>query len=414
MIEKIDDISLITLNNGMKVVVEEMPWLPSVSFNLSLPIGTIGDPEGLEGSSIVLHEWLDRGAGNRSSRELTDAINDLGIRQGGSSGKETATFQASMLADVLPQALELYADIVQCPTLIEKEFESARTVALQELASLDDEPARRMFIALTRNYFSSPHRRSSYGTEQGLKALTAESVRTDYSNRVSPRGTILSLAGGIKTEEILLDIEQHFGSWQGEELESPEVNLSENKIEHIQSDNAQTQIGVAFKAESPNSDYWYENTLAIEVLSGGMSSRLFKEVREKRGLVYSVFASNYTLKDFGYTLAYAGTTPERAEETLQVLLAELEGIYKGVTLDELDRARTGILSSLIMQGESSAARANSLARDTFLRGKPRSLDAVKAEIENKTLTDINDFLHAKPKPDFTVMTLGPKELKKVA
>ena len=414
MIEKIDGISLINLDNGMKVVVEEMPWLPSVSFSLSLPIGTIGDPEGLEGSSIVLHEWLDRGAGNRSSRELTDALNDLGIRQGGNSGKETASFQAAMLTDVLPQALELHADIVQRPTLIAEEFEPARTVALQELASLDDEPARRMFIALARNYFASAHGQSSYGTQEGLKALTVESVRTDYNSRMSPKGTILSLAGGIKTEEILPHIEKYFGNWQGKEIELPEVTLSDNKIEHIQSDNAQTQIGVAFKAVAPNSDDWYENALAVEVLSGGMSSRLFKEVREKRGLVYSVFASNYTLKDFGYTLAYAGTTPERAEETLQVLLAELEGIYKGVTSNELERARTGILSSLVMQGESSTARASSLARDTFLRGKPRPLKAVKAEIESKTLADINDFLHARPKPDFTVMTLGPKALKEVA
>ncbi len=414
MIEKIDSINLITLDNGLKVVIEEMSWLPSVSFNISLPIGAIGDPNDLEGSSVVLHEWLDRGAGERSSQELTNALNDLGIHQSSSSGKETASFQASMLTDVLPKALELYADMVRHPTLVEEEFESARTVALQELASLEDEPARRMLIALSRNYFVSAHGRSNYGTLAGLKALTVTSVRQDYHTRVSPKGTIISLAGGIKTEAILPHIERCFGDWQGEEVKPPKVILSDKKAEHILSDNAQTQIGIAFKAVAPDSKNWYESALAIEVLSGGMSSRLFREVREKRGLVYSVFASNYTLKDFGYTLAYAGTTPERAEETLKVLLAELSDIYKGVTEEELERARVGILSNLIMQGESSTARANSLARDTFLRDKPRSLKAVKAEIEGKTITDVNNFLHAQPKPDFTIMTLGPKELKEVA
>ena len=414
MIEKIDSISLITLENGMKIVVEEMPWLSSVSMNISLPIGTIGDPENFEGSSVVLHEWLDRGAGGRSSQELINAINDLGIRQGGVSGKETTNFQASMLAEVLPQALEIYADIVCHPNLAEEEFEPARTVALQELASLEDEPIRRMFIALSRNYFTSKHGRSSYGTLEGLKELTVQSVQDDYKKRMSPKGTILSIAGGVQTQEILPYIEKHFGSWQGEKALIPEVTLSDMKMKHIQSDNAQMQIGVAFKAVAPNSKYWYENVLAVEILSGGMGSRLFSEVREKRGLVYSVFASNYALKDFGYTLAYAGTTPERAEETLAVLLKELTGIYNGVTLEELERARIGILSHLIMRGESSAARANSLARDTFLWGKPRSLEAVKSEIESKGLERVNDFLQTQLKPKFTVLTLGPKALKEVA
>ena len=414
MIEKIDSINLITLNNGLKVVIEEMPWLPSVSFNISLPLGAIGDPDNLEGSSVVLHEWLDRGAGERSSKELTNAINDLGIHQSSNSGKEAASFQASMLVDVLPKALELYADIARHPILVAEEFEPARTVALQELASLDDEPARRMLIALSRNYFASVHGRSNYGTLEGIKALTVNSVRQDYHTRISPKGTIISLAGGVKTEIVLSYIEKYFGDWQGEGVTPPAVILSDKKAEHILSDNAQTQIGVAFKAVAPDSKNWYENALAVEVLSGGMSSRLFREVREKRGLVYSVFASNYTLRDFGYILAYAGTTPDRADETLQVLLAELSDIYKGVTEEELERARIGILSSLIMQGESSSVRASSLARDTFLRGKPRSLKAVKAEIESKTLADVNNFLHAQPEPDFTVMTLGPKELKEVA
>lgn len=411
MIEKIDSIDLVTLENGMKVAIEEMPWLPSVSFSLTLPLGTTGDPEGLEGSSIVLHDWLNRGAKGRSSQEVTDAINNLGIQQGGSTGKEFANFQGAMLVDVLPQALELYSDIIRYPNLSTEEFEPSRTVALQELASLDDEPVQRMFIALTRNYFTSTHGRSSYGTKEGLKALTYTNVNLDYQNRLSPNGTILSIAGGVKTAEVMPHIEKYFANWQGQENKAPKVVLAKSKTQHIKADSSQTQIGIVFKAVTPDSPDWSKNTLAIHVLSGGMSSRLFSEVREKRGLVYSVFASNHALKNFGYNLAYAGTTPERAEETLSVLLAELNRIYEGVTAEELKRAQTGILSNLVMQGESSSARASSLARDTFLRNRPRSLQAVKNDIENKTVQEINDFLHAQPKPNFTVLTLGPKEIR---
>lgn len=398
-------------DNGLTLVVQEMSWLPSVSFDLLLPFGATTDPAGALGSATVLAEWLDRGAGERDSRTLSDDLDALGVRRGGGAGGESTIFAGSLLADALPEALTIYADIVRRPRLEDAEFELSRTVALQELASLDDSPTQRLFIALSKAYFGSPHGRSVYGEEADLKALTAEGVRQDAARRLAPRGAILSVAGGVRWDEVKALVERLFGDWQGEGAPPPSVEVMPAHVDHIVAKTSQTQIGVAFEALSPNHPDWYKNALAVAVLSKGMGSRLFSEVREKRGLVYSVMAASRAVRGYGYTLAYAGTTPERADETLRVLLGELERLRDGVSAEELERARTGLLSSLVMEGESSGGVASNLARNTFLFGAPRPLEAVKAELMAVTLGSLNTYLAERPVPRFTVLTLGPSALK---
>jgi predicted Zn-dependent peptidase len=402
-----------TLDNGLTVVAEEMPWLPSVSFTLLFPFGSATDPAGQEGSATVLSDWMYRGAGAYSSQELSDKLDGLGVRRGGGAGKEYTTLSASLLADSFAEAVALYADVLRRPRLEGSEFEPARSLAQQELASLGDNPTQQLFETLSERYFLSAHGKSSYGTEQGLTALSAESVREDYSKRVAPQGAIFSVAGGISFDKVWQLAQSYFGDWQGAGVSMPKVSTGQPHQEHITQDTSQVQIGIAYQAVEPDAPGWYENALAVGALSGGMGARLFTEVREKRGLVYSVAAVSRALRGFGYTLGYAGTTTERADETLQVLLDELRKVSRGITDNEFARSRTGLLSQLIMQGESSGARAGSLARDLFLLGAPRSIADVKAKVETVTLKSVNDFLQSY-QPQFTVLTLGSKPLSQVA
>ncbi len=404
------DIYTHTFANGLQLVVQEMAWLPSVSFNLLLPFGAVTDPEGASGSAAVLAEWLDRGAGTRDSRTLSDDLDALGVRRGGGAGGESTVLSGSLLADTLPEALAIYADIVRRPHLKDAEFGPARTVALQELASLDDSPTQRLFIALSKTYFASAHGRSSYGEAADLEALSAESVRQDAAQRLGPQGAILSVAGGVRSEEVKALVQNLFGDWSGAEVPLPEVQVNDTRTGHIAAQTSQTQIGVAYEALPPGHPDWYKNALSVAVLSKGMGSRLFAEVREKRGLVYSVTALGRAVRGYGYTLAYAGTTPERAPETLQVLLGELSRLRDGVSAEELERARTGLLSSLVMEGESSGGVASGLARNTFLFGAPRPLETVKAELSAVALGDLNGYLAERAEPRFTVLTLGPSAL----
>jgi len=180
---------------------------------------------------------------------------------------------------------------------------------------------------------------------------------------------------------------------------------------HEPQQSEQTHIGIAYPSLPETDPDYYTLRLAIEILSGGMSGRLFTEIREKRALVYNVWAGYSSLKDTGSILGYAGTSNDRAQATLDTFVAELYRLQNGVTADELARAKTGLKASTIMQGESTSARAGAIAHDFFMRGRIRTLDEIKTAIDAVTLEQVNLFLKSNPPGPFTIVTVGPKELK---
>jgi len=402
---------VVTLDNGLRVVYESMPWLPAVSASLVMPFGSATDPVGLEGTANVLHEWLQRGAGELDSRGHSDALEDLGARRGGASSRESSSLSLSFLESELDAALPLLASMVTAPRFDTSEFESARELALQELDSLDDAPTQRLFDELLARFLASPQGRSAYGTAAGLAALTPDGVREAATRVLGADGAVLALAGGSDWASIERAVTSAFGSWRGATTPIPPVAVAPVARHHVVAESSQVQIGLAFPSAEPGTDESIVYNLALGVLSGSMGSRLFTEVREKRGLVYSVSAFSRGLRGFGYTIGYAGTTPERADETLSVFLAELERLTEGVSADEFDRARTGILSSLVMQGESSGATAARLASDMYMLGRARTLDEIRSRIEAVDLATLNDYLAANPLPTPMVVTLGPGALE---
>ncbi len=401
------DIHTARLDNGLTLLFQSMPWLRSLSLGLLWPAGSATDPAGQEGSATVASEWSNRGAGDLDSREFSSALDALGVRRGGSSDRETSSLSASMLVDTLPEALRLLALQVKEPRLKDDEFESSRELAVQDLKSLADQPSSRLAEALSAATFTSGHGRSPYGTAAGLKALTAESVRADRANRAGPEGAVLAVAGGISWPELKALVTDQLGGWNGPAVDLPAPELAAPSRQHVTADTSQVQIGLSFSSLPPQHPDWLKQALAIGVLSGGMGARLFSEVREKRGLVYSVGAAARAVKDAGYVVGYAGTTPEKADETLEVMLAEFRRLSDGVSADELERARQGRLTRLILQGEASGSRASGLASEFWLRGRTRTLDEIAAETRALTLEELNDWLSRSSLPEPTIVTLGP-------
>jgi predicted Zn-dependent peptidase len=180
---------------------------------------------------------------------------------------------------------------------------------------------------------------------------------------------------------------------------------------HEHQPSEQTHIGIAYPSVPETDENYYTVRMAIEILSGGMSGRLFTEVREKRALCYSVWAGYSSLKGQGSILGYAGTSNDRAQATLDCFMAELHRLSDGVTAAELERAKTGLKASTIMQGESTSARAGAIAHDFFMRGRLRTLDEIKAAIDAVTVDQVNAYLKKNQPGPFTIVTVGPKELK---
>ena len=184
-----------------------------------------------------------------------------------------------------------------------------------------------------------------------------------------------------------------------------------HKYEHLPYDSSQTQIGIAYPSVPYRDPDYFQAWGAVGALSGGSSSRLFTEVRERRGLCYSVHASYSTLRDRGGVFCYAGTSVDRAQETLDVILAELARLAKGIAEDEPDRLKARIKSTLIMQQESSAARSTNIARDWYHLGRARTLEELERLVDRLTSRSINAYLAEHPPGDFTVVTLGSRPLE---
>jgi predicted Zn-dependent peptidase len=226
-----------------------------------------------------------------------------------------------------------------------------------------------------------------------------------------PQGTILSVAGAIDWPRLKDQVERLFGDWQAGEEPHITYGPQLGKHEHLQKETTQTQIGIAYASVPIGHPDYFSAQGAVNVLSGGMSARLFTEVREKRGLCYAVWASYQTFKDRASILCYAGTTNERAQETLDVTLAELKRLEDGIEAEELDRVKAGLKSSLIMQQESTSARARAMAGDWYFLGRIRSFEEIQREVNALSPEGIVAHLKRCPAKDFTIVTLGPKALE---
>jgi predicted Zn-dependent peptidase len=400
-----------TLANGLTLLAERMEHVRSAALNVLVPAGCIYDPPQHLGLASVLSDLMLRGAGSRDNRELTLALDNLGLDRDLSAGSLHLRFWGATLARNLPAALELYADIIRRPHLPAAELPAVQALALQDIQGLEDEPRQKVLIELRRQYYPPPLGRDRRGTRAGIESLTADRVRKYYERMFRPRDTILSVAGNIAWGPLRDQVEALFGDWEGGELPKLKPGKRPRPQPHIAKETAQTQIAIAYPSVPFGHPDYYAALGAVNVLSGGMSARLFTEVREKRGLCYAVWASYETYKDLAAVLCYAGTTNERAQETFDVTLGELRRLQEGVAAEEVERVQAGLKSALIMQEESTSARARTLASDWYYLGRVRGFDEIAAAINGLTPRKIVAHLRRHPPQDFTVVTLGPKPLK---
>lgn len=399
-----------TLPNGLTLLAERMDHVRSASLYLLVPAGFTHEPPYRPGLSGLLTELLTRGAGDRDSRELALALDNLGCDRSESVGPFNVILSAGTLARNLSQVLPLYADIVRRPHLPDDELEAAQELALQDLLGLEDSPQEKVMLELKARYYPAPYGRNRYGTAEGLKAATPADVRRLYQRRARANGAILSVAGAVDWPRLKDHVEELFGDWEGgaEPISPPGAFTPQSA--HVHKDTQQTQVSLAFPSVSLSHPDYYAARGAVGVLSGGMSARLFTEVREKRGLCYSVYASHDSVRDVAAVVGYAGTRADRAQETLDVMAAEFRKLPEGISDDELDRVKASLKTTLVMQQESTAARAGSMAGDWFHLGRVRPVEEVRAAVDGLTAAAVTDHARRFPADFLTVVTLGPEPL----
>ena len=402
-----------TFPNGLTLLAERMDHVRSAALNFMIPAGCVYDPPGSLGIAAVLADLISRGAGERDSRDLTLALDNLGLDRDESVSSMHTRFWAATVARNIPAALEIYADILLRPHLPEDEIEAVQMLALQDLQNLEDEPRQKVLVELKARHYPKPLGQDRRGIAPDIEALTVKKIRDHYQRLFRPQGAILSVAGYLEWEPLRDQVGRLFGDWQGASNSTVVTQGKPAGSAHLHKETTQTQIALAYPSVPIGHPEYYAALGAVNVLSGGMSARLFTEVREKRGLCYSVWASYQTFKDRASILAYAGTTNERAQETLDVMVAELQRLENGIQDEEVERVQAGLKSSLIMQEESTSARAGTLASDWYFLGRVRSFDEIQSAVNGLTPANIVAHIREHRARDFTFVTLGPKELTMV-
>jgi len=400
------------LSNGMTLLAEVMPAVKSAAFNLLIPAGAAHDPANRRGLASMLAEWWIRGAGNRDSREIIDELDRLGVSHAASAGTAHLSLSAATLASQLLKSLPIFADIVRRPLLDPEELEPLQALAIQSLRGLEDDPGSKVIVELRGHAFPDPLGLNPAGTVQGVEAITVKDARKFHQSHVGPTNTILAVAGAIDWPALRDRVEELFGDWKPQHqtpLHLGEVRPSQH---HLTKETQQIQVAMAIPSITVSHPDYYQARAVAAILGGFSSARFFTEVREKRGLCYSISAGYEGFRERAIILCHAGTSTERAQETLDVMIAELKRLVRdGVAGHELKTMCAGLKSALIMQQESSMSRASMLAGDWYHLGRVRSLDEISAALDALTPATVSQHAASLPIDQLTLTTLGPRPLK---
>ena len=423
-----------------------MRHVRSAACALLTPAGVTEERRGANGTAAVLADLITRGAGERDSRQLSAEFDRLGIQSSELAGVNFLSMHASMLAEQVSAALSLYAEILLRPHLDPAQIEPILAGMEQGLRAVEDEPQRRVLIELRRRCYPDPWGRPSEGTLAELEHIGIEEVRELFRKGVRPNGAIFGVAGNVEPERVAEQVEKLFAKWQRIPEPAQVVGAPGPPSDHLLQESAQMHIGLAAPAVPYGHADYFKAWAAASILSGGSSSRLFTELREKRGLCYSVHASLHSLKHDCRLLAYVGTSPpseapitkkklekqvikkkgksagvskkrnpaeaivDRAQLSLDLLIEELRRLPEGLQIDELDRCKARAKSELIMQQESTGSRASTLTRDWYHLNRVQTLPELRSIVDALTIDDVAGYLHQHPFTPSTLLTIGPKPL----
>lgn len=370
------------LPNGLTVVSETMRRVESVSLGAWVEVGTRHEVEAENGVAHFLEHMAFKGTARRSAQAIAEEIEAVGGHLNAYTAREQTAYYAKVLKEDSGLALDIIADLLTGSTLDAEELERERGVILQEISQANDTPDDIVFDFFQECAFpSQPMGRPTLGTQASVRALDRTALVGWMGRFYGPANMIVAAAGAIEHEQLLALVQQHFASLPsvGRAPAEPGAYAGGEKREARELDQAHIVLGfpgVPFRHD----DYWAASMLSM-LLGGGMSSRLFQEVREKRGLVYSIYTFVQPFQDAGLFGLYAGTGEHEVKELMPVVIEELVKVQRGITAEELKRAKAQTKASVLMTLESTSSRCEQIARQMQVHGRILPTEEIVARIE---------------------------------
>jgi predicted Zn-dependent peptidase len=403
-----DAIRLTRLPSGLTVVSEKMPRVETVSIGAYVNAGTRHESAVENGVSHFLEHMAFKGTERRDAAAIAREIENVGGHLNAYTSRENTAFYAKILKEDAGLAADILGDILTHSTFVPDELERERGVILQEIGQANDTPDDIVFDHFQATAFSSQAMgRPVLGTEETIKGMSREALTGYMRSHYGPTRMVLAAAGAIEHEELLEMAGRHFGhlpTCQDAAAEPSRYTGGEFREER---DLDQVHLVFGFPSVAATDPLHTATQVLSTLLGGGMSSRLFQEIREKRGLVYSIYSFASPFQDGGLFAIYAGTGEDQAAELVPVTLEELRRVQTDVTQEELDRAKAQLRASLLMSLESTGSRCEQLARQLQVHGRIIPVEETKARIAAVTIEQVQQAaaraFRAKP----TLTALGP-------
>ncbi|WP_292899842.1 MULTISPECIES: M16 family metallopeptidase [unclassified Nitratireductor] len=397
------------LSNGLTVATETLPHLETVALGIWVKSGSRNEHENEHGIAHLLEHMAFKGTSKRTARQIATDIEDVGGEINAATSVETTAFYARVLNADMPLAVELLSDILTDSKFDPHELEREQHVILQEIGAAHDIPDDIVFDRFTETAFRHQSLgRSVLGTPETVQSFTSEQLRGFLERQYSADRMVIVAAGGLKHDDFVREVENRLGSFRSKaEGKTPPFAHYVGGDFREHRDLMDAQIILGFEGRAYHVRDFYASQVLSTILGGGMSSRLFQEVREKHGLCYSVYAFHWGFSDTGIFGVHAATGKNDIEQLVPLLLGELQKAGQSIGQDELDRARAQYRAGLMMARENPASRASQIARQLLLYGRPIDVDELMDRLSNLTvdrLTDLSQRLFTS-KP--TLAAIGP-------
>jgi predicted Zn-dependent peptidase len=374
------------LASGLSVVTDRMPHLESATLGVWVGAGSRNEAPDEHGISHLLEHMAFKGTKRRTSRQIAEEIEAVGGDLNASTSAESTGFYARVLKADVPLALDVLSDILTESTFDAEELRREQNVIVQEIGAVEDTPDDLVFERLHETAFpKQPLGRSILGTPETVRSFNSARIRAYLSRNYRAPGMLVAAAGAIEHERIVAEAEKRFASFIGPAAPAPEPAYFGGGTRVESRDLEQVHIALALQGVPVRDEQLYSLQVFTSVLGGGMSSRLFQEVRENRGLCYAIHAFHMPYADTGLFALYAGTDEADAPELMRVAIDQIALATETLNETEVARAKAQMKAGLLMALESSEARLGQIARQMLTYGRPIPLDEIVAKVDAVTV-----------------------------
>jgi predicted Zn-dependent peptidase len=384
-------VEVTTLKSGLVVVTESMPHLESTSLGVWVNSGSRDERREEHGISHFLEHMAFKGTRRRNARQIAEEIEAVGGDLNAATSIESTAYYARVLKADVPLALDVLSDILSSPTFDAEELRREQNVIVQEIGAVEDTPDDLIFERLQETAFPKQSvGRSILGTPQTVRSFNPKRLRTYLQRNYRAPDMVVAAAGAVEHAAIVKEVEARFAGFDGPATAVPEPARFGGGTRVETRDLEQVHIALALQGVPVTDGTLHSLQVFTAVLGGGMSSRLFQEVRENRGLCYTISAFHMPYSDTGLFALYAGTDEADAPELMRVTIAEIGDLTETLSETEVARAQAQLKAGLLMALESSEARIGQLGRQMLAYGRPIPLEEIVGKVDAVTVASARE------------------------